>query len=460
MDRRTALVVTTTATRTAATTAGFVGTLASSVLLSTSTTPAVVTLAPSTQEQIQGQGQLSQENVGIVHRVDNRNDGGDGGGDPPSSFLELNNQDGTSPIVSIPRVGYSLFKTSPEQTERCTLLALLSGVVHFDLATQYNNTEQVNTALQKYWHGGRHNVRRHLQQRETPGLLAVMEQTYQRQQQQQRPMNSPFYRFLPNSNYNCDDPISLQKGKNRNRRRKELFLSYKISNEEQSTDPGRVERAIRRVLDALQIDYLDMVSIHSPLTDANTRLETYRTLLELQQQGMIRTVGVCNYGCTPLQEIERAGLSLPVVNQIELSPFNTHSDVVQYCNDHDIAVCCAPWSRLSSIDGPTQQWDVLSKLAQQKQMTKAQVLVRWALQKGYLCVPRSASASKVERMAIAENSYGGVVVNNRPTFRLTTTEMRLLDTLNVNYKAGKLGRKDGWTDSDVTGPEWDPTDAV
>ena len=98
----------------------------------------------------------------------------------------------------------------------------------------------------------------------------------------------------------------------------------------------------------------------------------------------------------------------------------------------------------------------MAKIAEAKGMTKAQVLVRWSIQKGYVCVPRSSPKSKIERIAIAENSYGGVNPHNRK-FVLTDEEMRILDGLDERFPAGKLGRRDGWNDEDVTGPEWDPT---
>ena len=85
-------------------------------------------------------------------------------------------------------------------------------------------------------------------------------------------------------------------------------------------------------------------------------------------------------------------------------------------------------------------------------------------------------------MAIAENSYGGVnpVVptmaredddghggdvassssSSPPSFMLTDEDMKLLDGLDIGYKAGKLGRRDGWDDDDVLGSDWDPTDVV
>lgn len=159
-----------------------------------------------------------------------------------------------------------------------------------------------------------------------------------------------------------------------------------------------------------------------------------------------------------LKEIAAADLELPAVNQLELSPFNAHKEIVDWCSTYGVAVSCAAWSRLSSADGPAEGWEVVSKIAAAKGMTKAQVMVRWSLQKGYICVPRSAAKAKVEKIAIAENSYGGV--NQEASFVLTKEEMDTLDSLDVGYKAGKLGRIDGWDTSDIQGPDWDPTDFV
>ena len=78
-------------------------------------------------------------------------------------------------------------------------------------------------------------------------------------------------------------------------------------------------------------------------------------------------------------------------------------------------------------------------------MTKAQLLVRWSLQSGYVCLPRSGSAPMLERVAIAENSYGGVnsmLNDGDASFVLTREDMKILDGLDIGYNAGKLGRKD------------------
>jgi len=240
----------------------------------------------------------------------------------------------------------------------------------------------------------------------------------------------------------------------------------------------------------MDLDYFDLVSIHSPLTTKEKRLATYQALLDVQHNtNSIRAgIGVCNYGIAPLQEILDAGLPLPRMNQLELSPFNQHRKVVQFCKKHDIVVGCAAWSKFSNPDtGPIPEWTIVGKLAKVHQVTKAQLLVQWSVQSGYCCVPRSSSTVKLERTAIIENSYGGTnilykqqhesidkddgtttttsVILPRPNFReapfvLSDAEMTLLNGLDVQWPAGKLRRTDGWTESDILNSKWDPTTAV
>lgn len=227
-----------------------------------------------------------------------------------------------------------------------------------------------------------------------------------------------------------------------------------------------MKRCVKNAIAELGVGYLDLVSIHSPLTDKQRRLATFQALLELRDAGFVRTVGVCNYGVGPLEEIstmvggKARTEDLPAINQLELSPFNRHEDVVEFCDGHGIAVGCAAWSKLSGVNGPAKEWEVLASLAKAKSVTKAQLLVRWALQKGYVCVPRSGSTSRAERAAIAENSYGGVNPGDGAPFVLNQEDFNILDGLDISYKSGKLGRRDGWDNADVVSPDWDPTEVV
>jgi 2,5-diketo-D-gluconate reductase A len=305
--------------------------------------------------------------------------------------------------VSIPRVGYSLYKTPAEQVPDSIQLALQAGVRHFDVATQYGTNEIVGKALQDYVERG------------IPGQPAVP-------------------------------------GSTKQSRRQELFLTHKLSYSEQSTDKRVVVREVDKQRKLLGVDRLDMAMIHSPLTGSNRRLETYEALLNLQTKGAVRAVGVCHYGVKPLNEIINAGLPAPAVIQLVLSPFNQHKDVAKWAAKHGSVLSCAAWSKLSSVEGPIEGWATVGTIAKARGMTKQQVLVRWAVQRGYLCVPRSGSKAKVEKQAIAENSWQGTA-----SYILSDEDMATLNSLDTKIPAGQLGVLDGWEPSDIVDAKWDPT---
>lgn len=365
--------------------------------------------------------------------------------DPPP-LLSLRGGINGKTIIKIPRVGYSFYKTDPNQAERCMALALRAGVRHFDVGTLYGSNSEIGITLEKYLNLGLDGMD---YSAEKPELLSILDEARLGGEKHALVTAS---RDLTQAAYPIPAGSAGRRG-----RRESLFISHKLSNSEQSTKRIQVRRAVKAQIAALGSKYLDMVSIHSPLTDRDRRLETYAALLELRDAGFVKSVGVANYGIGSLNEIKEAGFDLPSVNQLELSPFNTHQDIVTWCKENGVALGCSAWSKLSSNDGPQEQWSVIADIAKRKGMTKAQVLVRWSLQKGYICEPRSASMSKIERIAIAENSYGGVNPSDK-SFILSDDEMSVIDGLNVNWKAGKLGRRDGWMDEDVTGDQWDPTD--
>lgn len=372
----------------------------------------------------------------------------------PSPFMNIRGGIKGKSLIKMPRVGYSLYKTAPDTASRCTALAIRSGIRHFDVGTLYNSNPQVGAILKQYIDGGMDAID---YSTESSELLSLLDQTrIAGEDHALKTISSGTMLMGKNAHVLAPTPTGSA---GRRGRRETLFISHKVSNAEQSLKRSSVKSAVKQQISELNVQYLDVVYIHSPLTDANKRRETYGALLELRDAGLVKSVGVCNYGVKALMEIQDCGFELPSINQLELSPFNTHSDVVSFCKENSIAVSCAAWSKLSGIDGPTDQWAILSDIAKKKSMTKAQVLVRWSLQKGYACVPRSGCGSKIERIAIAENSYGGVNIPNRENI-LTDEEMNIIDSLNIKYKAGKLGRRDGWGDGDVESIEWDPTDFI
>ena len=286
----------------------------------------------------------------------------------PDEDVKLSSS-GEKIAVSMPLVAYSFYKTSPEQAPRGLALALRAGVRHFDMGTEYGNFDEIAPILKQYLNTGKINWKFEDEKEEV-------------------------VRLLDDAKRAANGPTKKLGGKKQ--RRRDIFLTYKLANSEQSTNPSTIRNKVKNLLSCLDTSYLDVVSLHSPLPGSELRLATYKTLLLLKEEGLIRSIGVCNYGTCHLKEFLANNLPLPSVNQVEISPFSMHEPIVQFCEENNIQVSCASWSKLSSVSGPVDQWAKLGEMAKLKGVTKAQILVRWALQKGYGCAPRSGTGSKLE----------------------------------------------------------------
>ncbi|KAI0942210.1 hypothetical protein AcW1_002894 [Taiwanofungus camphoratus] len=170
--------------------------------------------------------------------------------------------------------------------------------------------------------------------------------------------------------------------------RTEVFVTSKIYHPDHGY--GSTLEAVDASLRQFGFDYIDLYLIHSPLSGRETRLATWKALLDAQRAGKLRTVGVSNYGVKHLEEIREAGLDTPAVNQIELHPFCQQRPIVDYCNEKGIVVqAYCPLVR-GEFGNP-----VLQEVAQKYNKDVAQILVRWSLQHGFSPLPKSSHPPRV-----------------------------------------------------------------
>ncbi len=88
--------------------------------------------------------------------------------------------------------------------------------------------------------------------------------------------------------------------------------------------------ALKQSLHLLGFTYIDMFLIHSP-NDRKNRLEQWRALERAKELGLARSIGVSNYGIQHLEELLRTAKVIPATNQIELHPWLTRAELVEYC---------------------------------------------------------------------------------------------------------------------------------
>ncbi len=206
--------------------------------------------------------------------------------------------------------------------------------------------------------------------------------------------------------------------------REEIFLTTKLWNSDHGYDATL--RACRASMERLGVDYLDLYLVHWPV--AGLRRDTWRAMETLRDDGLVRSIGVSNYLVRHLHELLAHCRVRPVVNQIELSPYNFRyrEAVVELCRDNDIAIeCYSPLTKGLRLSHPP-----LVQLADEVGKTPAQVLIRWALDKGFIVIPKSSRPSRIRENLAARD------------FSLNAAQVERLDALNEDL---------------VTG--WDPTDA-
>lgn len=164
----------------------------------------------------------------------------------------------------------------------------------------------------------------------------------------------------------------------------------------------------------LGLDYVDLYLIHAPY-ERDQRLAQWRGLLELQRQGKARAIGVSNFGIEHIEELRAADLPLPAANQIELHPWSQKPELVRYLNDNAITpiaysslIPLATWRSAAGQDSAKteqmkadgQQADAPFKIMARKYgVTEAQILLRWAIQKGYPVLPKSTNPERIRTNA-------------------------------------------------------------
>merc|ERR1712194_1855 len=96
--------------------------------------------------------------------------------------------------------------------------------------------------------------------------------------------------------------------------------------------------AVSKSLLKTNLSYFDCYLIHSP--SGGELVETWDALLNMQKEGMLRSIGVSNFGIKHLETLRKAGRPLPVVNQIEMHPliYQDRLDLIEYCQSKGILV--------------------------------------------------------------------------------------------------------------------------
>jgi len=196
--------------------------------------------------------------------------------------------------------------------------------------------------------------------------------------------------------------------------REEIFITTKVWKSDQGYN--KTLQAIDRSLKNLNIEYVDLYLIHWPVPGKT--LDTWKALEKIYSQGKARSIGVSNYNFHFLNQLMNNADVIPVINQVEFSPFLYQKDLLDYCNSKKIYIeAYTPLTRGERFDHPT-----IVKLAKKHNKSAAQILIRWGLQRNIIEIPKSGNKSHLK-----ENI-------NVFDFNLDDNDMRELDILNEDLR--------------------------
>uniref|UniRef100_A0A8C0JBB1 NADP-dependent oxidoreductase domain-containing protein n=1 Tax=Chelonoidis abingdonii TaxID=106734 RepID=A0A8C0JBB1_CHEAB len=224
-------------------------------------------------------------------------------------------------------------------------------------------------------------------------------------------------------------------------KRDELYVVSKLWNSFHA--PQDVKPAFLKSLMMLNLDYLDLYLMHSPMgfpevssptpcskqdqsptKSSSTSLFSWQTMEKLVDEGLVKSVGVSNFNVSQLERLLSVCRIKPAANQVELHPYLTQPQLVEYCKSKGIVLIA-----YSPFGCPPRV------LAHQL-LLSLQVLIRFHIQRGIATIPKSITPAR-----IVENAeVTGMASKPGALFR----SWRMAEVLLSPEQGETLHTSDGW----------------
>ncbi|KAL0882356.1 hypothetical protein ABMA27_000857 [Loxostege sticticalis] len=190
-------------------------------------------------------------------------------------------------------------------------------------------------------------------------------------------------------------------------KREDLFVTTKVW--QHFHREADVEVSVRASLRRLNLDYVDLVLMHWPMSitqdgvdEKIDYLETWRGFETVLKKGLAKAIGVSNFNVEQLKRLLANSKVVPASNQIEINLNLGQKELVDFCQAHNIVVVAyspfgtmvpshaAPGSPEPKLNNPT-----MVSIAKKYGKTVTQVTLRYLFQRGLISIPKTVSKSRV-----------------------------------------------------------------
>lgn len=197
------------------------------------------------------------------------------------------------------------------------------------------------------------------------------------------------YRLIDSAfNYDNEGAVG-QAVRNTKVPREELIITSKLAGRYHAYDQAR--DSIEESLFRLGLDQIDLYLIHWPLPKVDRYVEAWRALIDAQQRGIVRWIGVSNFLPEHIERLERETGVLPVVNQIQLHPYFPDTTAIEY--NASKGIITEAWSPLGRGKGLLDE-PLITAIAASHDATPAQVVLAWHMARGVIPIPKSSSLER------------------------------------------------------------------
>ena len=185
--------------------------------------------------------------------------------------------------------------------------------------------------------------------------------------------------------------------------REELFVVSKVAAEHKTYEEAKA--GIDETLKKMELDYLDMMIIHSPppwveVNQSENRYvegnrQAWRALEEAYNEGKLKAIGVSNFQIEDLESLMETAKVKPMVNQVLCHISNTPLELIEFCQKSNIAIeAYSPIAHGEILNQPE-----IKAIADKYGVTVPQLCIRYTLQLGAISLPKTANPEHMESNA-------------------------------------------------------------
>lgn len=172
--------------------------------------------------------------------------------------------------------------------------------------------------------------------------------------------------------------------------RDRLFITTKLWISDASYQGAM--RGFEASMQRLGLDYLDLYLIHQPLGDY---YGAWRAMTELCRAGRIRAIGVCSFYPDRLSDLIAFNEMPPAVNQVECNVFFQQQAAQDYMKSKGVQM--QSWAPFAEGHNDLFHNETLAAIGARYGKSVAQVVLRWQLQRGIVCIPKSVKKERMQQ---------------------------------------------------------------